>query len=185
MHPGEVWSHCTDWLTSRYRKAFFFLRSDKDLRSFATLHLTSKWSSSRPGSDVYVVYDPTPLAWHRVESCLRHTSRACRQGFVESLFCSTKHRQMFESPGFKWISASLLCGGVSSALLSSRAYLHEGCMASELTRVNWPLNSKTTEDMNSFRFLFSTMGFISYLTNPPFSPAARLRLVLTRRDQLE
>lgn len=52
-------------------------------------------------------------------------------------------------------------------------------------RVNWPLNSKTTEDVNSFRFLFSTMGFISYLTNPPFSPAARLRLVLTRRDQLE
>lgn len=55
----------------------------------------------------------------------------------------------------------------------------------KLTRVNWPLNSKTTEDVNSFGFLFSTMGFISYLTNPPFSPAARSRLVLTRRDQLE
>lgn len=55
-----------------------------------------------------------------------------RRGSVESLSCSAKHRQMFESPGFKWISASLLCGGVSGALLSSRAYLHEGCVASEM-----------------------------------------------------
>lgn len=55
----------------------------------------------------------------------------------------------------------------------------------KLTRVNWPLNSKTTEEVNSFRFLFATMGFIGYLTNPSFSPAARSRLVLTRRDQLE
>lgn len=125
MHPGEVWSPCTDWLTSRYRKdSFFFPRSDNDLPSFATLHLTSKLEQFKAGSDVCAVYDPTALAWHRVESCVRHASQARRQGFCRITI--TKHRQMFESPGFKWNSASLVCGGVSSALLSSRAYLHEG-----------------------------------------------------------